>query len=98
MTTAEGNQESPRVVRIDVSSATTPRELHTLLQEALGFPAFYGRNWDAFHDAATGLVVMPEETVVDGFGVYQARQPKDAAICESVVRELKDEGVRITLR
>lgn len=48
-----------REVVIDVGSARSERDLHEVLKRELGFPPFYGMNWDAFWDAATGLVEMP---------------------------------------
>ncbi|MFD0353133.1 CPCC family cysteine-rich protein [Streptomyces sp. NPDC127110] len=46
-------------VVIDVGSVRSERDLHGLLKRELGFPSFYGMNWDAFWDAVTGLVKMP---------------------------------------
>ncbi|MFE3767790.1 barstar family protein, partial [Streptomyces sp. NPDC059104] len=45
---------------IDVGSARSERDLHGALKRELGFPSFYGMKWDAFWDAMTGLVGMPE--------------------------------------
>ncbi|WP_078662734.1 barstar family protein [Streptomyces bicolor] len=36
-------------------------ELQRLLQRELLLPDFYGRNWNAFWDAITGLVALPHE-------------------------------------
>ena len=47
------------LVEIDLTSVATAKELHVELARALGFPRWYGRNWDAFWDAITGLVEMP---------------------------------------
>jgi len=49
-----------RLVEVDLGSVKSSKELHLLLQEALEFPEWYGGNWDAFWDAITGLVEMPE--------------------------------------
>ncbi|MET9663204.1 barstar family protein [Streptomyces sp. NPDC006510] len=48
------------MVTIDVASVANEDELHRLLQRELGIPDFYGRNWDAFWDAVSGLVLIPE--------------------------------------
>ncbi|MEV0114132.1 barstar family protein [Streptomyces sp. NPDC050844] len=48
------------MVTIDVSSVSTEEELHGLLKQEFDFPYFYGRNWDAFWDAVTGLVRIPD--------------------------------------
>ncbi|MEU6540552.1 barstar family protein [Streptomyces sp. NPDC047000] len=41
------------MITIDVSEVTDERALHLLLKRELGFPDFYGMNWDAFRDAIT---------------------------------------------
>jgi len=37
-------------VTIDVGSVESREELHRLLAKALGFPDYYGKNWDAFDE------------------------------------------------
>ncbi len=48
-------------MQIDVHSIKTEEQLHKALARSLGFPEFYGKNWDAFWDSITGLVNMPHE-------------------------------------
>lgn len=55
------------MVTIDVSSVSTETELHDLLKQRLGFPYFYGGNWDAFWDAVTGLVRIPDHIRFTGW-------------------------------
>jgi len=50
-------------VQVDLSAVITSAELHEILEHALEFPALYGRNWNAFWDAITGLVPMPLQLV-----------------------------------
>jgi RNAse (barnase) inhibitor barstar len=69
----------PERVLTDVSAVETVRELHGVLKEALGFPAFYGMNWDAFWDAITGLVQMPDELVFTGWTELERRLPAAAS-------------------
>ncbi|WP_405820662.1 CPCC family cysteine-rich protein [Streptomyces sp. NBC_01390] len=49
----------PHSVVIDVGTVSSDHDLHNVLKQELGFPAFYGMNWAAFWDAITGLVEMP---------------------------------------
>lgn len=68
-----------RDVVIDVRGVGTERELHGVLKQALGFPSFYGMNWDAFWDAVTGMVEMPNSVCFAGWAGLEARVPKGAA-------------------
>ncbi|MCX4821987.1 barstar family protein [Streptomyces sp. NBC_01142] len=66
------------MVIIDVSAARDGRQLHAALSQALGFPAFYGMNWDAFWDAITGLVVMPDHVRFLGWDGLAEHLPREA--------------------
>ncbi|MDG4856804.1 barstar family protein [Streptomyces sp. T-3] len=61
---------------IDVSSVSSEAELHGLLQRKFGFPDFYGRNWDAFWDAVTGLVEIPGRVRFVGWPDLVGRLPR----------------------
>ncbi|MEV6289413.1 barstar family protein [Streptomyces sp. NPDC051896] len=67
------------MITIDVSEVTDERALHLLLMRELGFPAFYGMNWDAFWDAITGLVCIPEHVRFLGWDQLAAGVPRGAA-------------------
>ncbi|MBN9522981.1 barstar family protein [bacterium] len=66
------------LVEIDVSCATTPRELQLLLLHTLDFPGWYGCNWNAFWDAVTGLVSMPRRLRLIGWAGLVTRLPGEA--------------------
>lgn len=68
----------PKKVTIDVSRVNTRLELHALLAKSLSFPSFYGNNWDAFWDAITGLVEMPDVLEFRGIEQLKKSLPKDA--------------------
>lgn len=67
-------------VTIDLRDINTARQLHAALAAALGFPAIYGMNWDAFWDAVTGLVDMPQQLELLGWQTLETRLPRDAAV------------------
>ncbi|WP_405444822.1 CPCC family cysteine-rich protein [Streptomyces erythrochromogenes] len=69
-----------RQVVIDVGPVRSERDLHEALERELGFPAFYGRNWDAFWDAITGLVAMPAHLRFTGWAELELREPSAAAV------------------
>ncbi|MFH9852635.1 barstar family protein [Streptomyces althioticus] len=68
------------MITIDVSEVTDERALHLLLMRELGFPDFYGKNWDAFWDAITGLVSIPDRVSFRGWEQLAASVPRGAAM------------------
>jgi len=54
---------SPKVLEVDLGAVNSREELHKTLASALGFPDWYGRNWDAFWDCVRDpkLSVLPKE-------------------------------------
>jgi RNAse (barnase) inhibitor barstar len=68
------------VISIDVSEVSDERSLHLLLKRELDFPEFYGMNWDAFWDAITGLVSIPDQVRFLGWDQLAAGVPLGAAM------------------
>jgi RNAse (barnase) inhibitor barstar len=79
------------IAAVDVSDVSSIRELHERLAETLEFADFYGKNWDAFWDAITGLVGMPRRLVITGWSTVASRWPKDAQIMLDCLRELNEQ-------
>lgn len=75
-------------VEIDLSLATTPANLQLLLRDSLGFPGWYGCSWDAFWDAITALVEMPETLSLIGWTEFITRLPQDAAIMRKCLDDM----------
>ena len=69
-----------KYVVINVENVKDSQELHKLLKSELEFPHFYGMSWDAFWDAITGLVQLPEVTVIKGYKILKQDLPQDAEI------------------
>ncbi|MFF8020237.1 barstar family protein [Streptomyces sp. NPDC007896] len=67
------------MITIDVSEVTDERALHLLLMREPGFPGFYGMSWDAFWDAITGLVSIPDRVRFLGWDQLAAGIPCGAA-------------------
>jgi RNAse (barnase) inhibitor barstar len=76
------------VIEIDLTNVSSSEELHTALKEALEFPSFYGMNWDAFWDAITGLVEMPETLRFKGWAVFSQRHPEEAHYLSSCLDDM----------
>ena len=75
------------IVEIDLSPIATPSDLQTLLAESLGFPDFYGHNWNAFWDAITGLVSMPHRLRFVGWHYFAKRLPQEAQQLQDCLRD-----------
>ncbi|MGH4036029.1 barstar family protein [Actinomycetota bacterium Odt1-20B] len=76
---------------IDVSSVGSEEELHAVLQRELGFPGFYGRNWDAFWDAVTGLVQIPGRVRFVGWAALVERLPYGGRMLRLQLDRYRDE-------
>ena len=76
------------LVSIDLSEVQSSQALHGMLKEALGFPDWYGCNWDAFWDAITGLVEMPETLEFSGWDIFSECLPHDAKMLRQCLAEL----------
>ncbi|MCX5079480.1 barstar family protein [Streptomyces sp. NPDC001940] len=68
------------MITIDVSEVSGERSLHLLLMRELNFPEFYGMNWDAFWDAVTGLVSIPDHVRFLGWDQLAVGVPLGAAM------------------
>ncbi|WP_442961408.1 barstar family protein [Pseudomonas sp. BRG-100] len=74
---------------------SSSEELHFFLKDALGFPEWYGCNWDAFWDAIMGLVEMPEHLKNSGWNTLSKRLPEDARLMHECLTEMKVECKRL---
>ncbi|WP_085718572.1 barstar family protein [Pseudomonas sp. B28(2017)] len=80
-----------QVVKVDLSEVMSSDELHSILKDALGFPDWYGCNWDAFWDAITGLVEMPILMKISGWNTLSRRLPRDAKLMQKILEDMKIE-------
>ncbi len=79
------------IVTIDVGKIQDSRELHYRLKRELELPDFYGMNWDAFWDAITGLVELPETISFEGWNTLEAVLPKDSQILWGLLSKFNEE-------
>lgn len=77
-----------KLVEIDLKSVSSSRQLHQLLMKKLQFPEFYGCNWNAFWDAITGLVEMPETLRLVGWSELEARLPHDSELMKKCLDDM----------
>ena len=86
------------IIKIDLTRIQNPKELHATLGTSLNFPTWYGQNWDAFWDAITGLVEMPETLEFSGWGIFSGRLPRDARMLRQCLAELATHCPDLTSR
>jgi ribonuclease inhibitor len=79
-----------RTLELDVSAAASVDALHAQLASCLGFPEYYGRNWDAFWDCVCdpGQSQMPDVLRVVGWECLAERLPRDAKLLRDCLDEL----------
>jgi ribonuclease inhibitor len=76
-------------VQIDVSGIASPEELQALLARELGFPGYYGKNWDAFWDCIRDpeQSQMPNHLVIRGISSLQQTMPREAQRFHTCLRD-----------
>ncbi|WEW98319.1 barstar family protein [Pseudomonas nitroreducens] len=80
----------PPIVTIDLGGVQGKEELHECLAQALKFPDWYGRNWDAFWDSITGLVDMPEVLEFQGWSAFSAIMPQESKQLMELLGEMNE--------
>ena len=79
----------PQAIAIALGNVLTADDLHVCLMTALNFPSFYGRNWDAFWDAITGLVPMPYELRLEGWQQLVTHLPDEALVLKTQLTRMQ---------
>ncbi|WP_438296039.1 barstar family protein [Streptomyces sp. HUAS TT7] len=79
------------MLTIDVSSVSSEDELHALLKREFDFPYFYGRNWNAFWIAVTGLVRIPDQVRFVGWASLLDRVPAGGRMLRLQLDRYRDE-------
>lgn len=79
------------MVYLDVGNIKDSNGLHSLLKTELEFPCFYGMNWDAFWDAITGLVELPENLYFKRWDSLKNVLPEDTQILSDLLSKFNEE-------
>lgn len=77
----------PRIVTINMKNVKNPIEFQSRIKQMLYMPDFYGMNWDAYWDAITGLITLPDELILDGWHIYKSKQRDDAETFERIMKD-----------
>lgn len=79
------HDSTKKEVTIDLEKATTKKELQILLKQKLDFPDYYGENWDAFWDAITGLIELPEKIILEHWLELENFIPDEATLLKETL-------------
>lgn len=77
---------------LDVSKIQSLTELHCLLKKNLELPEYYGMNWDAFWDAITGLIELPETLIFEGWNDFKERLPEESQILIDILNDFNEQN------
>ena len=92
---------SAEEITIDVGFASSKQSLHEMFAAVLGFPGYYGMNWDAFRDCVLDpeQSSMPHHLIIEGWPRLQERLPRDAERLRGILVECDEKraDVKVTL-
>lgn len=74
---------------IDFTNVKTYLEMHFEIRKALGFPDYYGCNWDAFWDCLTSMVGRPVHIEIKGLNVIERKFGDTAKMMTDILKEFK---------
>jgi ribonuclease inhibitor len=86
----------PDSVTVDLADVTDAPQLHARLKAALGFPDWYGANWDALWDTIAGLVQLPPEVVFTGWAGFAGQNPEAAGTLRRILDRYEAQRVGST--
>ncbi len=76
---------------LDISAVQNLNELHSLLKKELELPDYYGMNWDAFWDAITGLIELPDTLIFEGWNNVEEKLPKDSQVFTGILNDYNEQ-------
>jgi RNAse (barnase) inhibitor barstar len=65
-------------IEIDLSQVAQARDIHVAFSTALGFPEWYGHNWDAFWDLVSSDYPLPDHLTLRGLDHVERVLPAEA--------------------
>ena len=76
------------LVEIELGDVESIEQLQERLMKQLGFPDWYGRNWNAFWDAITALVDMPFVLRLKDWSEFARCFPRDATLMAECLQDM----------
>jgi hypothetical protein len=78
-----------RKVGIDLAGVSTKEEIHDRIAQALGFPGYYGKNWDAFDECGHDLADPVSHIRITGVAALEARLPNEARLLRGCLQDFQ---------
>ena len=87
-------------VIMDLSGCKYADSIHETIRKAFGFPAYYGKNWDAFWDCIQDFFFdpKPREIQIIGFYSLPADLQKYCTPMLSLLQDIHNEHPEIVFR
>ncbi len=74
---------------IDFTGVKYYLQIHEIIKEALDFPDYYGKNWDAFWDCLTDMVGETIHIEIYGFHILEEKFPDTAQKFIKILKRFK---------
>ena len=89
--------EDPVVLKLD--DCADWAALHERIRKTFGFPAYYGRNWDAMWDCLRDVFfpAVPRRIVVEGLGAMAGDLQKYSGTLQEIFADLQAEYPWVTV-
>lgn len=89
--------EDPVVLKLD--DCADWAALHERIRKTFGFPAYYGRNWDAMWDCLRDVFfpAVPHRIVVEGLGAMAGDLQKYSGTLREIFTDLQAEYPWVTV-
>ena len=78
-------------VIINLAGVNTKVAIHQAFKQHLGFPDWYGANWDALWDAIIAVVELPDEVLLLNWQEFAEACPKDMQILHKIIADYHEE-------
>lgn len=88
---SQENESKQNKLTLDVSAIQDSTELQFFLKKNLELPDYYGMNWDAFWDAITGQIELPETLIFEGWNNLEDKLPKDSQILIKLLNDFNEQ-------
>jgi ribonuclease inhibitor len=82
-------------LELDLSLVRSGHEIHVALSSLLGFPAWYGHNWDAFWDLISSSHPLPERLTVRGLDHVERVLPREANLMLGCLGDYNNDTGRV---